>query len=128
MGMLNDFVKKALTGLVKDEAEKRANTLDREYLKEKEIIGRGFTIPNEYQNFPVFDGAIIDLTTKKTDKYERCTMKYHNLSEDLVNNYRNKIINNGYEQATSVRYEKGNTYIIIDNNDDVLTLVYHIKF
>ena len=55
-------------------------------------------------------------------------MKYHNLSEDLVNNYRNKIINNGYEQATSVRYEKGNTYIIVDNNDDVLTLVYHIKF
>ena len=128
MGMLNDLVKKAINGLVKDEAERRANILDKEYLKEKEEIGRGFTIPIEYQDFPIFDGAIVDLTTKKTDKYERCTMKYHNLSVDLVDNYRNKIINNGYEQESNVRYEKGNTYIIVDNNDDVLTLVYHIKF
>lgn len=128
MGMLNDLVKKAINGLVKDEAERRANELDKKYLKEKEEIGRGFTIPKEYQNFPIFNGAIIDLVTKKTDKYERCTMKYHNLSEDLVNNYCNKIINNGYEKATSVRYEKANTYIIVDSKDDLLTIVYHIKF
>ena len=82
-----------------------------------------YTIPEEYKEFPVLPGVIYHLNTKKTDKYQRCTIKYNNLSENVVTQYKNKIV-----KATDVRYEKNNTYIIVDFNGSDLELVYHIKF
>ena len=146
MGFFSDIVNNVFTDNVKNEATKAAGELDNAFKNMGDEISKTFsnatnnntntstvnnsnyTIPEEYKEFPVFEGHIKDLCTKKTDKYERCTIKYNNLSEDSVTQYRNKIVEAGFAKATDVRYEKNNTYIIVDFDGSDLELVYHIKF
>lgn len=85
------------------------------------------TIPEKYNEFPKFNGNISSVNEKNESKYERCTMYYKNISASDLNNYLDEITNNGYDKKTSVRYEKDNTYIIVDPKGNDLTLVFHIK-
>ena len=146
MGFFSDIVNNVFTDNVKNEAGKVAGDLDNAFKNMGDEISKTFsntpntttsntvnnnsnyTIPEEYKEFPVFDGNIQSLDTKKTDKYQRCTIKYNNLSEDSVTKYRNMIVEAGYNKATDVRYEKNNSYIIVDFDGSDLELVYHIKF
>ena len=144
MGFFSDVVKKVFTDEMKEGATKAAGDLDNAFKTMGDEISKTFsntpntgtvnnnssnyTIPEEYKDFPLFEGTIKDLNTKKTDKYERCTIKYNNLDEDSVTKYRNKIVEAGFNKETDVRYEKNNEYIIVDFNGSDLELVYHIKF
>ena len=142
MGFFSDVVNKVFTDEVKEGATKAAGDLDSAFKTMGDEISKTFsntnstnnpnndkyTIPEEYKEFPVLPGVIYHLDTKKTDKYKRCTIKYNNLSLDVVTQYRNKIIEAGFNKATEVRYEKNNEYIIVDFDGADLTLVYHIKF
>ena len=143
MGFFSDVVKKVFTDEMKEGATKAAGDLDNAFKTMGDEISKTFsntpntgtvnnnnnyTIPEEYKDFPLFEGTIKDLNTKKTDKYQRCTIKYNNLDEDSVTKYRNKIVETGFNKATDVRYEKNNEYIIVDFNGSDLELVYHIKF
>ena len=84
-------------------------------------------IPAEYSEFPTFRDEVKDLTTKETDKYIRCTMNFNNVTEEELSNYISKINSLGYVKGSNVRYDKGNTYIIVDDNYGDLNLVFHIK-
>ena len=66
---------------------------------------------------------------KKTYQYQRCTMDFYDVTEEEVKDYCNQIWKAGYTQSTKVRYDKDNTYIIVDYDEasQKLNLVFHIK-
>ena len=84
-------------------------------------------IPSEYSEFPKFRDITTDLSTKETEKYTRCTMNYRNVTDNEVSEYISKINSLGYVKGSDVRFDKGNTYIIVDSNCGDLNLVFHIK-
>lgn len=84
-------------------------------------------VPEEYLDFPQFEGTIAELSTKKIDKYHRCTIDYKDVTVDALNAYKVKITDAGYVKGSDVRYDKDNTYIIIEHEDTNLHLVFHVK-
>lgn len=139
MGFFSDIVKNVFTDEVREGASKVARELDQSFANAGDEISKTFsngnsnrnnyTIPEEYKDFPVLSGTITDLTTKKMDKYERCSITYYPVKSDVVNEYIDRIQKEGYIKATNVRYEKNNTYIIVDEiSNEELNIVYHIKF
>ena len=56
-------------------------------------------------------------------------MEFRNVSEAEVSNYIDKIKLQGYSQGSKVRFDKENTYIIVDYKEtyDELVVVFHIK-
>lgn len=115
-----DF-KNAMEGAVKDASEgirsfSGANT-NAQNAKE---------IPAEYSEFPKFREAVTNLSTKETDKYKRCTMVFSDATAQEISEYISKINSLGYVKGSNVRYDKGNTYIIVDDSYG-LNLVFHIK-
>ena len=84
-------------------------------------------IPEEYSEFPKFRETATDLSTKETDKYIRCTMNFSNVTEQEIAEYISKINSLGYIRGSNIRFDKGNTYIIVDNQYSNLKLVFHIK-
>ncbi len=90
---------------------------------------KGKEIPAEYSDFPVFK-APDDLETKDTNKYKRCSMTFYSSSynSEEVGQYVLKIQSLGYYKGSKVRYDKGNTYIIVDEDaPNGLNIVFHIK-
>lgn len=130
MGLLSDLVKNVFEQQITDKAKKVASNLDKNFVKEEKYydLESKDKIPLEYSMFPVLEATIGNLTTKKTDNYKRCTMTYYNLPDNVINNYKEKIVSEGYSKASNVRYEKDRTYIIVDDTGTNLVLVYHIKF
>lgn len=84
-------------------------------------------IPAEYSEFPKFKDIVTDLSTKETGAYTRCTMNFPNATEQEISEYISKINSLGYVKGSNVRFDKGNTYIIVDNQYGDLNLVFHIK-
>ena len=84
-------------------------------------------IPAEYSEFPKFREVVTDLSTKETNQYRRCTMNFENVTEQEVSEYVTKINSLGFVRGSKVRFDKGNTYIIVDNQYGDLNLVFHIK-
>ena len=84
-------------------------------------------IPAEYSEFPTFSSNPDELRTTETDKYIRCSMEFYHATEQEVAEYVSKINSLGYVKGSRVRYDKGNTYIIVDTDNGGLNLVYHIK-
>ena len=83
-------------------------------------------IPAEYAEFPRFREVVTDVSTKETDKYIRCTMNFQDATEQEISDYISKITSAGYVKGSNVRYDKGNTYIIVEENYG-LNIVFHIK-
>ena len=54
-------------------------------------------------------------------------MNFYNVTEQEVSDYISKINSLGYIKGSNVRFDKGNTYIIVDKNYGDLNLVFHIK-
>ena len=84
-------------------------------------------VPDEYLGFPQFEGTIKDLSTKKIDKYHRCTIDYSGVTKEDLNAYKVKINDEGYVKGSDVRYDKDNTYIIVEYEEQNLHLVFHVK-
>lgn len=88
---------------------------------------QGREIPEEYMGFPKFRETVKELSTKETPNYTRCTMDFSNVSQDEVEAYTTQLNQLGYVKNSPVRYDKGNTYIIVDYAYGELNLVFHIK-
>lgn len=84
-------------------------------------------IPQEYMGFPKFKETVKNLSTKETPDYTRCTMYFSDVSRDDLEAYTNQLEALGYVKNSPVRYDKGNTYIIVDYAYGELNLVFHIK-
>ena len=84
-------------------------------------------IPQEYMGFPKFKETVKNLSTKETPDYTRCTMYFSDGSRDDLEAYTNQLEQLGYVKNSLVRYDKGNTYIIVDYAFEKLILVFHIK-
>ena len=85
------------------------------------------TIPATYSKFPVFDGNLTSLSEKNTPNYMRCTMDYRGVSSLDFEDYLYEITEAGFIQESDIRYEKENTYIIVEYSNRLLHLVFHIK-
>ncbi len=133
MGLFGDIVKSITRGVVNQEVNKVERNIvnkvedtfgnDIKSMKKEESK---YSIPEEYMHFPQFDGVIENLSTKNEDKYKRCTIDYKGTTSEEINKYRDAVEKAGYKKMTNVRYEKGNEYIIIEE-DYSLHLVFHIK-
>ena len=80
-----------------------------------------------YNKFPQFDGKLASLYEKDTPKYMRCTMDYRSVSSLDFEDYIYQITEAGFIQESNIRYEKENTYIIVEYSNRMLHLVFHIK-
>ncbi len=136
MGLFDKLVKDVKDAINSDDAKKIKegfqnfvdNDLKSAVPQSSSSSSSGKSIPEEYSHFPVFEGEIGDLKTKKEEKYKRCTMKYYKATDEDVETYRKKIVDAGYEKMTDVRYEKDNEYIIVDDNKSPIEIVFHVKF
>ena len=90
-------------------------------------VSQSREIPQEYMGFPKFRETVKNLSTKETPNYTRCTMDFSNVSQDEVDAYTNQLTQLGYVKNSPVRYDKGNTYVIVDYAYGELNLVFHIK-
>lgn len=90
---------------------------DKEYLHEK------------YINFPKLDKKIKSINENITSNYDRLTMDYSDVSYLEFEMYERNVENYGFEKNSKVRYDKDNTYIILEHNEKRQTLhvVFHIK-
>lgn len=133
MGFLDSIVKRIVRGAVNEEVNKVErnitksveNTIGNDIKSIKKEESK-YSVPEEYMHFPQFDGVIEDLSTKNEAKYKRCTIDYKGTTSEEINKYRDEVEAKGYKKMTNVRYEKGNEYIIIEE-DYSLHLVFHIK-
>ena len=133
MGLFDNLVKAFNDSGLKDgisevgkELEKTVNTVGSELnnLNGNKTVK---TVPSEYSHFPQFNCLIKDVTTKNIDKYHRCTIDYKDVTEDQVNAYISKIEEVGFKKGSDVRYDRDNTYIILEKDIPSLHLVFHVK-
>ena len=78
-----------------------------------------FTIFPEYPANPTRKPKI-----KRTSKYMRITMLYRG---DVDENYLETLLNAGFVKASPVRYDKDNTYVIVEKIDNLTKIAFHIK-
>ena len=131
MGLF-DKIMKSVSDLANTEEAQNLKKNLQDFAKEATSVSdnkenSSFSIPEEYNYFPVFNGKIGNLITKNEEKYKRCSITYYNVTNEEVENYIKTIEDAGYEKKTDVRYEKNNEYIIVDYKYD-LNIVYHVKF
>ena len=136
MGLFDNLVK-SVSDLAKTEEAKKLKENLQSVAKNLDVnenaaggsSSSNYSIPEEYSHFPVFNGKIGELITKKEEKYKRCSMDYYNAEAADIDAYIKTIEEAGYEKKTDVRYEKNNEYIIVDRAaDSGLNIVYHVKF
>lgn len=86
-------------------------------------------VPAMYSNFPQFGKAPNEIETKETEKYTRCSMTFYNVTNEEIQSYILKVQSQGYYKGSKVRYDKSNTYVIVDDNPSSgdLNIVFHIK-
>ena len=86
----------------------------------------------KYVDFPKIEkeeSSLTKIEEKQTEKYDRITMDYINISNYEFELYERKIEDYGFDKATNVRYDKNNTYVILEYNEkrQQLHVVFHIK-
>ena len=123
MSILDRIIRK-IKNLFVREAEKEVRKEVRKEVNEK--IKKA-DIPLEYSEFPAFEGNCVSLSNKKTDKYIRLTMDFNKVTDEMIAKYIEKMQFEGFEQATAVRYDYKNKYIIFEPDGAYLHLVFHIK-
>lgn len=82
-------------------------------------------IPETFIEFPEYPGVLLEkpqITT--TSNYIRITLLYN----DYINeSYIEKLQMSGFKKASNVRYDKDNTYVIVEEIDDTTKIAFHIK-
>ncbi len=85
-------------------------------------------IDEEYCDFPLFPLEPKKIRYTKTRKYHRCSMDFNEYDQRDIDDYKYKITTMGYIQSSKVRFDKENTYIIVDPDANCgLNVVFHIK-
>lgn len=86
---------------------------------------KNYPIPEQFEMFPKYPGEMLSKPLKRnTSDYTRLTIEYKGEpSQEFISN----ILQNGFIKASDVRYEKLNTYIIIEDCYGTTKIVYHIK-
>ncbi|MBR4111054.1 MAG: hypothetical protein IKK43_05150 [Clostridia bacterium] len=82
-------------------------------------------IPETFIEFPEYSGILLKkpkITT--TPKYVRITMFYKG---DIDENYLDTLNRAGFEKASPVRYDKNNTYVIVEKINHLTKIAFHIK-
>ncbi|DAA90213.1 TPA: hypothetical protein CPT79_05365 [Candidatus Gastranaerophilales bacterium HUM_6] len=85
------------------------------------------TIPDKFNKFPSFDGEISHVSEKETPSYILCALTYENVSSLDFEDYLYEITRAGYIQQSNDRYEKENTFIIVEYIEKTLHIVFHIN-
>lgn len=85
------------------------------------------TIPDKFNKFPNFDGKISHVSEKETPSYISCALTYENVSSLDFEDYLYEITRAGYIQQFNDRYEKENTFIIVEYTDNTLHTIFHIN-
>lgn len=116
MGLITDIIKKIFGG---------NSTIDNNSMYNTDYTNTDSNIPIKYRDFPVYPKKICDGPIEKiTDKYERITMTYNGSPNK---DYYETLLNNGYTRYSDIRYDKNNTYIIIEKKGFKTEIVFHIK-
>ena len=86
-------------------------------------------LDEKYMNFPKIEKELKNIEEKITEKYDRITMDYINVSYIEYEMYEKKVEDYGFEKNSNVRYDKNNTYVIIEYSErrQSLHVVFHIK-
>lgn len=82
-------------------------------------------IPETFIEFPEYPGVLLEkpqITT--TSNYVRITMLYNDY---IDKNYLETLNATGFKKASEVRYDKDNTYVIVEEIDDTTKIAFHIK-
>ena len=84
-----------------------------------------YEIPAEYSSFPVYPGTMYTKPiTTDTDKYTRISLFYKGAPSKK---YYETLIEAGYSKYSDVRYDQGNTYIIIEKIGRNTKVAYHVN-
>ncbi len=131
-GKLKDFGKAVKTGLgdFKDKIGDKVDSVSaNSTVRSTSAVTRKVLkdIPATYNDFPLYDGRPRRMFESITDRYTRFTMDFEFVSIAQCNDYCELIQQNGYIKNTPVRFDKDNTYIIVDYKNSNLNLVFHIK-
>lgn len=82
-------------------------------------------IPSTYNMFPSYPGDLVEKPKETaTDKYTRLTLRYRGAP---LQEYYDLLFRSGYTRGTDVRYDKDNTYIIVEEVGKDTKIAYHIK-
>lgn len=82
-------------------------------------------IPEAFIEFPEYHGDLLEkpvLTTTKN--YTRLTMLYNDYIDET---YFERLNSVGFKKASAVRYDRNDTYIIVEEIDDTTKVAFHIK-
>ncbi len=82
-------------------------------------------IPLKYSDFPAYPGNV-KIAPKETitDRYSRITIFYKGKPQKEYFDILNMM---GYIQGSDVRYDKDNTYVIVERIKNMTKIAYHIK-
>ena len=114
----NKDVSNSIDNITKDFNKDISNSIDSSSIKN--------TIPDKFNKFPSFDGKISHVSEKETPSYISCALTYENVSSLDFEDYLYEITRAGYIQQSNNRYEKENTFIIVEYIEKTLHIVFHI--
>lgn len=82
-------------------------------------------VPLKYSDFPIYNGKVRRAPKETiTDKYSRITIFYKGSPNKEYYNLLNMM---GYVQGSDVRFDKDNTYVIVEKMGFNTKIAYHIK-
>ncbi len=120
MGLFDSFLKEGM--------KKITEQVDINSIKDAVGINKNYDnyiVPEKYSNFPVYNGSLESKPYESdTPKYSRLTLFYSG-APDI--NYFTILSANGFSKASDVRFDKGNTYVIVEDNGGSTKIAYHIK-
>ena len=103
--------KKTTTKVIKNNKSRTTTTLDE--------------IPETFIEFPEYQGVLLEKPVLTTTKdYTRITMLYNDYIDKT---YLENLSSVGFKKASDVRYDRNNTYIIVEEIDDTTKIAFHIK-
>lgn len=132
MGVFDNILKKA-TKIVSDTIESNILEDVKKSVKDNLNINsnttinnfQNYVIPEKYSNFPKYEGTIVEKPfERETNKYCRITIRYAGTPR---NDFISTLMQNGFTKGSSVRYDRENTYVIVDDLGNKTEIVYHIK-
>jgi len=131
MGLFDNIIKQAskiVTNAIEDKvfdnvANSVKNTINVDNRTNTTL--QNYTIPEKYSSFPKYEGNMLEKPVEReTNNYSRITIRY---SGTPSSEFISSLMQNGFIKGSSVRYDKGNTYVIVDNLGNKTEIVYHIK-
>ena len=120
-------VKSNIPGDIKDGINHISKDFNKDISSNIDSSSAENTIPDKFNEFPCFDGKISRVSKKETPIYISCALTYENVSSLDFEDYLYEITRAGYIQQSNDRYEKENTFIIVEYTEKTLHTVFHIN-